>query len=98
MAKKQTVFAKIGDEAVEAKTGKGWNEWFKILDRLDPKTNGHRFAVMQLYHNHKLSPWWSQAVTIHYEWESGLRTVKNQREARPKDPLFKNVPKKRKTR
>jgi hypothetical protein len=98
MAQKRTNFAKIGDEAVKAKTGKNWKEWYKILDRLDPKTNGHRFAVMELYHKHKLSAWWSQAVTIHYEWERGLRTVKNQRQARPRDPLFKSAPTTRKTR
>ena len=95
MAKQQTVFAKIGDEAVKAKTGKNWKEWFKILDRLDIKTNGHRVVVMQLYRKYKLNPWWSQAVVIKYEWEHGLRTVKNQRQATPNHPLFKNAPKKK---
>jgi hypothetical protein len=83
-------FARISDEAVKAKTGKSWNQWFKILDRMDVKTNGHRFAAMNLFHTHKLNPWWSQAVTIRYEWERGLRNVKNQRQATPDHPLFKN--------
>jgi hypothetical protein len=88
-------FAKISDEKVKEKTGKGLKQWFKILDDLDIATNGHRFAVMTLYHKHKLAPWWCQAVTIRYEWERGFRTVKNQREAMPKHPLFKNPPKKK---
>ena len=90
-------FAKIGDDAVKAKTGKSWNQWFKILDRVDVKTNGHRHAAMSLYQTYRLNPWWSQAVTIRYEWERGLRTMKNQREAMPGHSLFKNRPKKRGT-
>jgi hypothetical protein len=95
MAEKKSNFAKIGDETVLEKTGKNWKQWFKVLDGLDIETNGHRFASMTLYEKHKLSPWWSQAVTIRYEWEKGLRTVKNQRERMPRHPLFKNPPKKK---
>jgi len=86
-------FAKISDNKVQEKTGKNWKQWFKILDRLDVKSNGHRFAAMTLFNQHHLSPWWSQAVTIRYEWERGLRTVKNQREKQPDHPLFKKSPK-----
>jgi hypothetical protein len=88
MPKAQTIFAKISDEAVKTKTGKRWSEWFKILDRFDVKENGHKLAAEHLSDKHKLEPWWSQAVTIRYEWERGLRTVKNQREVKPKHPLF----------
>ena len=91
----KTTFGKISDEKVKEKTGKSWKQWFRILDALDVKTNGHRFASMTLYHKHKLSSWWSQAVTIRYEWERGLRTVKNQREVIPKHSLFKSPPKNR---
>jgi hypothetical protein len=93
MAAKQSHFAKISDEKVREKTGKSWKQWFKILDGLDIPANGHRYASMTLYHKYKLSPWWSQAVTIRYEWERGLRTLKNQREKKPGHPLFKNPPK-----
>jgi hypothetical protein len=89
----KTNFAKISDEKVKEKTGKSWKQWSKILDGLDVKSNGHRHATTTLNQKHKLSPWWSQAVTIRYEWERGLRTVKNQREKKPNHPLFKNPPK-----
>ena len=97
MPAKKTVFVKISDDAVKAKTGKTWAQWFTILDRLDVKTNGHRHAAMSLYDTYKLNPWWSQAVTIRYEWERGLRTVKNQREKMPQHSLFKTPAKKIKT-
>ena len=95
MPKTQTNFAKIGDEKVKEKTGKTWKQWFKILDGLDIETSGHRHAAMTMFNKYKLNPWWSQAVTIRYEWERGLRTVKNQRQATPEHPIFKSPPKKR---
>jgi hypothetical protein len=95
MPKTQTNFAKIGDDAVKAKTGKSWNQWFKILDSFDVQTNGHQLAAKRLSEKHKLGPWWSQAVAIRYEWERGLRTVKNQRQVMPKHSLFKQPGNKR---
>jgi hypothetical protein len=96
MPKAQTNFSKISSEAVKTKTGKGWNEWFKILDKFNVGANGHRLAAKHLSDKHKLGPWWSQAVTIRYEWERGFPTVKNQRQAMPNHSLFtqreKNAP------
>ena len=91
----QSNFAKISDEKVKEKTGKSWKQWFRIIDGLDIETNGHRFVAMTLFNKYRLNPWWSQAVTIHYEWEHGLRTVKNQRESDPTHALFKNPPRKK---
>jgi hypothetical protein len=94
MPKSQTNFSKISDEKVRERTGKSWKQWFKIIDGLDLETNGHRFVALTMFNKYKLNPWWSQAVTIRYEWERGLRTVRNQREAMPKHPMFRNPPKK----
>ena len=84
----QSVFRTISDEAVKKRTGKRWKQWISILNRFNVKKNGHRLAVAFLAKRYKIGPWWSQAVAIYYEWVRGLRTVKNQRQARPKDPLF----------
>jgi hypothetical protein len=94
MPKAQTNFVKISDEAVRARTGKRWSEWFTILDRFKVEEDGHKLAAKYLHEKYKLSPWWSQAVTIHYEWERGLRIVKDQRKTMPKHPLF--APRKKK--
>ena len=40
MPAKKTIFQKIGDDAVQAKTEKVWKEWFKILDKFDLKKKG----------------------------------------------------------
>ena len=95
MPKSQTIFVKIGDKAVKEKTGKTWEHWFKALDGFNVKENGHKLAAKHLADKYKLSPWWSQAVTIRYEWERGLRTIKNQRQVTPGHSLFKNSTKKR---
>jgi hypothetical protein len=93
--KSKTNFVKISDEAVKQTTGRSWKDWFKVLDAFDVRTNGHKPAAKHLSAKYNLGPWWSQAVTIRYEWERGLRTVKNQRQAMPEHPLFRKPATKR---
>ena len=73
MPAKTTIFQKISDDAVQAKTGKVWRHWFGVLDKFDMKKKGHTEAARHLREKHGLSPWWAQAVVIRYEWENGLR-------------------------
>jgi hypothetical protein len=73
MPARKTIFQKIGDDAVRAKTDKVWKEWFRVLDKFGLKTKGHTEAAKYLREKHGLSDWWAQAVTIRYEWEKGLR-------------------------
>jgi hypothetical protein len=73
MAAKKTMFQKIGDDSVRAKTGKGWQDWFRLLDKFDVKEKGHTQAAKYLRDKHGVNDWWAQAVTIRYEWERGLR-------------------------
>lgn len=64
----------ISADAVQAKTGKGWEEWFAILDGFNVPEHGHTLAAKHLRDEHGVAPWWAQAVTVRYEWERGLRT------------------------
>jgi hypothetical protein len=73
MAAKRTIFQKISDDAVRAKTGKTWQHWFGVLDKYGLKDKGHTSAAKHLRDKHRLSDWWAQAVTIRYEWDHGLR-------------------------
>jgi uncharacterized protein YndB with AHSA1/START domain len=63
------------DEAVRRRTGRGWQEWFEILDRAGAKEMDHKSIVAYLNENHALSSWWQQQVTVTYEQERGLRKV-----------------------
>jgi hypothetical protein len=63
----------IGEDAVLKATGKSWKEWYEILDKFDRRTKGHTLTAKYLHSKHKLNPWWSQMVTVSYEWEKGLK-------------------------
>jgi hypothetical protein len=73
MAEEKAGFRRISDKSVRAKTGKGWEEWFAILDAWGAKEKGHTLSAKHLREHNSVSPWWAQAVTIRYEWERGLR-------------------------
>lgn len=63
----------MSDEAVQAKTGKPWKEWFKILDKAGAKKMNHKEIVAYLNQKHHVGPWWQQMVTVTYEQARGLR-------------------------
>jgi hypothetical protein len=63
----------MSDEAVKAKTGKNWNEWFTILDKAGAKEMSHQEIVKFLNSKHEVGPWWQQTVTVTYEQARGLR-------------------------
>jgi hypothetical protein len=63
----------IGNDAVLEKTGKGWTEWFAILDRAGAAKMSHREIATYLSERQSCPPWWGQMVTVGYEQERGLR-------------------------
>ena len=71
MAKKPA----IGDEAVRAKTGKTWREWFALLDKAGAKAMAHRDIAACLREKHAVGDWWSQMVAVGYEQARGLRAA-----------------------
>lgn len=62
----------VSDAAVRAKTGKGWIEWFTILDRARCSKMNHREIVAILVRE-GVSGWWQQMIAVAYEQERGLR-------------------------
>jgi hypothetical protein len=64
---------RIGDAAVRARTGKGWGQWFAILDRAGAGAKNHKEIVALLTSRYELSSWWQQMITVTYEQERGLR-------------------------
>jgi hypothetical protein len=61
------------DEAVKAKTGKVWAEWFKILDKAGAKKWPHKEIAAYLHEKQKVPSWWCQMVAVGYERERGIR-------------------------
>jgi uncharacterized protein YndB with AHSA1/START domain len=64
---------RMSDEAVKAKTGKAWKEWFGILDKAGGKKMTHREIVKYLNTEYGVGPWWQQMVTVTYEQKIGRR-------------------------
>jgi hypothetical protein len=66
---------RFSDEAVKAKTGKVWAEWFKILDAAGARKMKHMEIARYLYDVEKVGMWWGQMVAVQYEQKHGLREV-----------------------
>jgi hypothetical protein len=65
----------ISSEAVKAKTGKGWDDWFAVLDKDEADKLDHKEIAKLLITKHNISAWWAQMVTVGYERARGIRKV-----------------------
>lgn len=63
----------LSDEAVKAKTGRVWAEWFAILDAAGAQRMSHKEIVAVLSEGYGVGAWWQQMVTVTYEQARGLR-------------------------
>jgi uncharacterized protein YndB with AHSA1/START domain len=61
------------DEAVIEATGRGWDEWFGLLDAWDGTTHTHPEIARWLVAEHGVSGWYAQSITVGYERARGLR-------------------------
>ncbi len=64
---------RMSDEAVRAKTGRTWLEWFTILDAAGAQQMTHQQIVAYLHTEQGVDPWWQQMVTVTYEQARSLR-------------------------
>ncbi|HEY8244746.1 MAG TPA: hypothetical protein VII68_14870 [Casimicrobiaceae bacterium] len=65
--------ARVGDDAVKAKTGRTWAEWIMALDRAGAAKLPHKDIARLLNAKFGVGPWWCQMVTVGYEQAKGLR-------------------------
>jgi uncharacterized protein YndB with AHSA1/START domain len=72
-APRKGIAPKISDEAVAAKTGKSWKQWFAILDREGARKKSHQEIVGVLTKKYDVGSWWQQMVAVSYEQANGLR-------------------------
>jgi hypothetical protein len=82
MAKKPTNIATppagkqtVSDEAVKARTGKNWTQWFAILDKAGAKDMKHAEIAKYLREKQNVPSWWNQMITVCYERAQGVRAV-----------------------
>lgn len=61
------------DAKVRQNTGKGWREWFRILDDWGAKERKHGDIARYLMQQNGVPGWWAQAITNGYERSRGIR-------------------------
>jgi len=65
----------MSDQAIRRKTGRGWEEWFDLLDEWGAAERSHRQVARWVAEEHGIEGWGAQAVTVTYERARGLRAV-----------------------
>ncbi|MGH2678252.1 MAG: hypothetical protein ACRDHB_07830 [Actinomycetota bacterium] len=54
-------------------TGKGWDDWFRILDAWDGTSHSHGETTRYLGEKSGVSGWWTQSIAVGYERARGMR-------------------------
>ena len=70
------------DEAIRRRTGRGWEEWFDLLDEWGAAGRSHREIARWVAEQQGVAPlvWNAQAVAGSYELGRGLRAVGERRD------------------
>jgi uncharacterized protein YndB with AHSA1/START domain len=58
---------------LQENTGRGWREWFRILDAWGARERKHGDVVSHLLDEYGVPGWWAQTITVGYERSRGLR-------------------------
>jgi len=72
-APKPKTAPRMSDDAVKAKTGKTWKQWFAVLDKAGAQKMTHQEIAKYLSEKQGVGPWWCQMVTVNYEQQTGRR-------------------------
>jgi hypothetical protein len=65
----------MSNEAIRRRTGRGWEEWFDLLDEWGAAERPHRDIARWVAEEHGIEGWSAQAVTVGYERARKLRAV-----------------------
>jgi hypothetical protein len=65
----------VSDEVIRRRTGRGWEEWFDLLDEWGAIAKPHAEIARWLRSEHGIDGWSSQSVTVSYERARGRRAV-----------------------
>ena len=63
----------FSDEAIKQGTGKGWEEWFVVLDAWGARERTHTEIARYVREELGVDGWWAQGVTVGYERARGMR-------------------------
>ena len=63
------------EAGIKAKTGKGWDYWFKVLDKAGAAKLDHKGITAILNQKMNVGPWWGQMIAVSYERARGIRAA-----------------------
>ena len=63
------------DEKIRERTGRGWEEWFDLLDVWGAHERPHKEIARWLREEQGVDGWGAQSVTVSYERARGLRAL-----------------------
>lgn len=66
------VGAGVGDAAVRKATGRGWGDWYDLLDAAGAREMTHP-QIVSIVSQHQTGTWWQQSIAVAYEQARGLR-------------------------
>jgi hypothetical protein len=69
----------VAEARLREATGKGWDQWFAILDRWGAKRRTHTEIARHLMDDRNVPGWYAQSITVGYERARGLRLKHQQR-------------------
>jgi uncharacterized protein YndB with AHSA1/START domain len=73
MTKSQGSSPSISDDAVRNATGRGWGDWFQLLDSAGAAGCAHREIVALVRGISGPGAWWEQMIAVSYEQRRGMR-------------------------
>jgi hypothetical protein len=65
----------MSEEAIRRRTGRGWEEWFTLLDGWGAAERTHTEIARWVAEEHATDGWDAQAVTVSFERASGRRAI-----------------------
>lgn len=63
----------MSEDAVLRGTGKGWDEWFGLLDAWGGAAQNHTEIARHVADTYEIDGWWAQGVAVGYERARGMR-------------------------
>lgn len=63
----------ITDTAVRKATGKGWGDWYAVLDAAGAREMTHQ-QIMAVIARDPVADWWQQVITVTYEKARSIRS------------------------
>lgn len=71
----------ISSKSVEKATGKSWDVWFTLLEKMKARDMTHKDIARKLGDEYGVDGWWAQNITVEFERMIGRREIGQTRDS-----------------